>query len=80
MPRNKISDDIEGVVKYLLTKKYSYSVIKKELSEMNLNVSRSTISRIANKIGKQRQLDLLNNQKPKFNRRRHVVIVKSVSS
>ncbi|CAF1331778.1 unnamed protein product [Rotaria sordida] len=44
MPRNKISDDIERVVKYLLTKKYSYSVIKKELSEMNLNYQENTVS------------------------------------
>ncbi|CAF3271959.1 unnamed protein product [Rotaria sp. Silwood2] len=72
MPRNKISDDIEGIVKYLLTKKYSYSVIQQELSEMNLNVSKSTISRIANKLGKECRLCLLNNQKPTFYRRRHV--------
>ncbi|CAF3273033.1 unnamed protein product [Rotaria sp. Silwood2] len=72
MPRNKISDNIEGVVKYLLTKKYSYSVIQQELSEMNLNVSKSTISHIANKLGKECRLGLLNNQKPKFYRRRHV--------
>ena len=56
MPRNKISDNIEGIVKYLLTKKYSYYVVQQELARMNLNVSKSTISRIANKVGKQRQL------------------------
>ncbi|CAF3817942.1 unnamed protein product [Rotaria sp. Silwood1] len=39
---------------------------------MNLNGSKSTISRIANKLGKQRQLGLLNGQKPKFYRPRHV--------
>ncbi|CAF4766170.1 unnamed protein product [Rotaria sp. Silwood2] len=72
MPRNKISDNIEGVVKYLLTKKCSYSVIQQELSEMNLNVSKSTISRIANKLGKECRLGLLNNQKPKFYRCRRV--------
>ncbi|CAF3229484.1 unnamed protein product [Rotaria sp. Silwood2] len=38
MPRNKISNNIEGVVKYRLTKTYLYSVIQQELSEMNLNV------------------------------------------
>ena len=69
---NKISDNIEGIVKYLLTKKYSYSVIQQELLEMSLNVSRSAISRIANQMGKQHQACLLNNQKPKFYRRRHV--------
>ncbi|CAF3321268.1 unnamed protein product [Rotaria sp. Silwood2] len=50
---------------------------------MNLNVSKSTISRIANKLGKQRQLGLLNSQKPKFYRRRHVAtlaIVRRVTS
>ena len=66
MPHSKISDNIEGIVKYLLTKKYSYSVIQQELSEMNLNVSRSTISRIANQVGKQRQAGLLNNENPNF--------------
>ena len=83
MPRSKISDNVEGIVKYLLTKKYSYSVIQQELSEMNLNVSRSTISRIANQVGKQRQACLLNNQKPKFYRRRHVAtpaIVRRITS
>ena len=83
MPRSKISDNVEGIVKYLLTKKYSYSVIQQELSEMNLNVSRSTISRIANQVGKQRQACLLNNQKPKFYRRRHVAtpaIVRRIKS
>ncbi|CAF4549011.1 unnamed protein product [Rotaria sp. Silwood2] len=39
---------------------------------MNLNVSKSTISHIANKLGKEYRLGLLNNQKPKFYRRRHV--------
>ncbi|CAF4792820.1 unnamed protein product, partial [Rotaria sp. Silwood2] len=39
---------------------------------MNLNVSKSTISHIANKLGKECRLGLLNNQKPKFYRRRHV--------
>ncbi|CAF2387884.1 unnamed protein product [Rotaria sp. Silwood2] len=39
---------------------------------MNLNVSKSTINRIANKLGKECRLGLLNNQKPKFYRRRHV--------
>ena len=41
MPRNKISDNIEGIVKYLLTKKYSYYVIQQELARMNLNVSKA---------------------------------------
>ena len=54
MPGNKISDNIEGIVKYLLTKKYSYYVIQQELARMNLNASKSTIRRIANKVGKQR--------------------------
>ena len=83
MPRNKISDNIEGIVKYLLTKKYSYSVIQQELLEMSLNVSRSAISRIANQMGKQHQACLLNNQKPKFYRRRHVAtpaIVRRITS
>ncbi|CAF3112416.1 unnamed protein product [Rotaria sp. Silwood2] len=39
---------------------------------MNLNVSKSTISHIANKLRKECRLGLLNNQKPKFYRRRHV--------
>jgi len=47
---------MEGIVKYLLTKKYSYSVIQQELSEMNLNVSKSAINCISNEVGKQRQL------------------------
>ena len=72
MLRNKISDNTEGIVKYLLTKKYSYYVIQQELARMNLNVSKSTISRIANKVGKQRQLCLLNSEKAKFHRRRHI--------
>ena len=38
---------------------------------MSLNVSKSTLSCIANKIEKQRQLYLLNSEKPKFHRRRH---------
>ena len=83
MPRNKISDNIEGIVKYLLTKKYSYYVIQQELARMNLNVSKSTISRIANKVGKQRQLCLLNSEKPKFHRRRHIAtssIVRRITS
>ncbi|CAF4166284.1 unnamed protein product [Rotaria sordida] len=83
MPRNRISDNIEGIVKYLLTKKYSYSVIQEELSEMNLNVSRSTISRIANQVEKQRQAGLLNSQKPKYYRRRHVAtpaVVRRITS
>ena len=83
MPRNKISDNIEGIVKYLLTKKYSYYVIQQELARMNFNVSKSTISRIANKVGKQRQLCLLNSEKAKFHRRRHIAtpsIVRRITS
>ena len=83
MPRNKISDNIEGIVKYLLTKKYSHYVIQQELARMNLNVSKSTISRIVNKVGKQRQLCLLNSEKPKFHRRRHIAtpsIVRRITS
>ena len=83
MPRNKISDNIEGIVKYLLTKKYSYYVIQQELARMNFNVSKSTISHIANKVGKQRQLCLLNSEKPKFHRRRHIAtpsIVRRITS
>ena len=83
MPRNKISDNIEGIVKYLFTKKYSYYVIQQELARMNLNVSKSTISRIANKVGKQRQLCLLNSEKAKFHRRRHIAtssIVRRITS
>ncbi|CAF3514295.1 unnamed protein product [Rotaria socialis] len=83
MPRNKISDNIEGIVKYILTKNYSYYVIQQELARMNLNVSKSTISRIANKVGKQRQLCLLNSEKPKFHRRRHIAtpsIVRRITS
>jgi hypothetical protein len=72
MPRSKIADNIEGVVKYLLTKRYSYSMIRRELIKMNLNASRSTIYRISNNIGKQRQAGLSNDQKPKFPRRCHV--------
>ncbi|CAF2760967.1 unnamed protein product [Rotaria sp. Silwood2] len=72
MPRNKIPEGMKGMVKYFLTKNYSYSAIQEELAEMNFNISRSTISRIANKVGKQRELALLNNQKPKFYRRRHL--------
>ncbi|CAF3137623.1 unnamed protein product [Rotaria sp. Silwood2] len=41
---------------------------------MHLNVSKSTINRIANKVEKQRQLSLLNKQKPKFYRRRQIAI------
>ena len=83
MPRNKISDNIEGIVKYLLTKKYSYYVIQQELTRMNLNASKSTINCIANKVGKQRQLCLLNSEKPKFHRRRHIAtlfIVRRITS
>ena len=83
MPRNKISDNIEGIVKYLLTKKYSYYMIQQELARMNFNVSKSTISRIANKVGKQRQLCLLNSEKAKFHRRRHIAtpsIVRRITS
>ncbi|CAF4053864.1 unnamed protein product, partial [Rotaria sordida] len=50
---------------------------------MNLNVSRSTISRIANQVGKQRQAGLLNSQKPKYYRRRHVAtpaVVRRITS
>ncbi|CAM4885265.1 unnamed protein product [Rotaria socialis] len=50
---------------------------------MNLNVSKSTISRIANEVGKQRQLCLLNSEKPKFHRRRHTAtpsIVRRITS
>jgi len=61
MLRNRIPDDMERIVKYLLTKNYSYSAIQQELAEMNFNISRSTISRITNKVGKQYQLVLLNN-------------------
>ena len=83
MPRNKILDNIEGIVKYLLTKKYSYYVIQQELARMNFNVSKSTISRIANKVGKQRQLSLLNSEKAKFHRLRHIAtpsIVRRITS
>jgi len=83
MPRNKIPDNMEGIVKYLLTKRYSYSAIQQELARMNFTISRSTISRISNKVGKQRQLALLNDQKPKFHRRRHVAtpnIVRRIAS
>ena len=52
MSRNKISDNVEGIVKYLLTKKYLYSVIQQELARMNLKVSKGTVSGIANKVGK----------------------------
>ena len=41
---------------------------------MNLNVSKSTTSRIANTVGKQPQLCLLNSKKPKFHRHRHRAI------
>ncbi|CAF4500628.1 unnamed protein product, partial [Rotaria socialis] len=50
---------------------------------MNLNVSKSTISRIANEVGKQRQLCLLNSEKRKFHRRRHIAtpsIVRRITS
>lgn len=83
MPRNKISDDVEGIVKYLLRKNYSYAAIQQELAEMNFSVSRSTISRVANKVGKQRELGLLNDQKPKFYRRRHIAtpdVVRRITS
>ncbi|CAF4374331.1 unnamed protein product, partial [Rotaria sordida] len=69
---NTISNDMERNVKYLLTKKYSYSTIQQDLAEMNVNISTSTIRLIANKIRKQHRLGLLNNQSPKFYHRYHV--------
>ncbi|CAM4958066.1 unnamed protein product [Rotaria socialis] len=78
MPRNKISDNIEGIAKYLLTKTYSYYVIQQELARMNLNVSKSTISRIANKVGKQQQVFLLNSEKSKLHHRRHIATPSAV--
>ena len=50
MPHNKVSDNIEGIIKYLLTKKYSYYMIWQELARMNLNVWKSILSHIANKV------------------------------
>ncbi|CAF4502634.1 unnamed protein product [Rotaria sp. Silwood2] len=50
---------------------------------MNLNVSKSTISCIVNKLEKEGRLGLLNNQKPKLYRRRHVatpVTVRRITS
>ena len=44
-------------------------MIQQELVRMNLNVSKNTISRIGNKIGKQRQLCLLKSETPTFCRR-----------
>ena len=44
-------------------------MIEQELARMNFNVSKSTISCIANTIGKQRQLCFLNSEKPKFHPR-----------
>ena len=73
MLRNKISDNIEGIVKYLLTKKYLYYVIRQQRARMNLNVLKSHLSRITNKIGKQQQLCLLNSEKPKFHCCRHII-------
>ncbi|CAF3057606.1 unnamed protein product [Rotaria socialis] len=78
MPRNKISDNIEGIAKYLLTKTYSYYVIQQELARMNLNVSKSTISRIANKVGKQQQVFLFNSEKSKLHHRRHIATPSAV--
>ncbi|CAF3866485.1 unnamed protein product [Rotaria sordida] len=69
---NTISNDMERNVKYLLTKKYSYSTIQQDLAEMNVNISTNAISLIANKIRKQHRLDLLNNQNPKFYHQYHV--------
>ena len=66
-----------------MREKYSCPAIQQELAEMNFNISRSTISHLANKAGKQCQLALLNNQKPKFYRRRHVAtpnIVRRITS
>ena len=50
---------------------------------MNLNVSKNTISCIVNKIGKQRRLCLLNSEKSKFHRGRHIAtpsIVRRITS
>ena len=58
MPRNKISNNVEGIFKYFLKKKYSYYVIEQELARMSLNVSKTILSCIDNEIGKQRQLCL----------------------
>lgn len=76
MLRNKISEEIKVIVKYLLRKNYSYSAIQQELAQMDLTVSKSTISRISNEVGKQRELGLLNDQKSKFPRRRHISVKK----
>ena len=68
------------VIKYRITsevsssifcsKKYSYYVVQQELARINLNVSRSTLSRIASKVDTQRQLCSLNSEKLKFRRHR----------
>ena len=71
MTRNKISDNIKGIIKTLLTKKHLHYVIQQEPARKNLNASKSTISRITNKIVEQRRLCLLNSRKPKFHRCRH---------
>ena len=74
MSRNKISNNVEGILKYFLKKKYSYYVIEQELARMSLNVSKTILSCIDNEIGKQRQLCLLSSEKSQIHRRRHRTI------
>ena len=46
----KIPDNIQDILKNFLTKKYSCFVTQQELSEMILNVSKTTINCIANQV------------------------------
>ena len=57
-------------IQFLVRKLFDHSLLYDPARATNLNASKSTISRIANKVGKQRYLFLLNSEKPKFRRRR----------
>lgn len=57
MPRNKISDIVEGRILQLLRQEYSQPRIVNILKLDGINVSQSTISNVKRKIGRQRNSD-----------------------
>ena len=60
------------LIKYLSTKKYSRSMIKRELSTVNMNVSLQSISNVINNVGTKRKLMSEGKEVPHFKRHRSV--------
>lgn len=66
MPRHKISDRLEGVIKHLLRRGVKVKQIQEEVKSDGFDVSLSTIYRVKKNIGKERVLSGTSGKKLKF--------------